>query len=103
MTIHKAEFDKAIDVPAERSFIDAANSTADLGVGREYCVAMPRLEKAQHRLEGLNMSGTEAEQATCVSEGSEDSPDVGFGCGRGGGILADAQRLNGKFCECHVF
>lgn len=102
VALHESEFNKAIDVPTEGSFIDSANSTADLVVGSEHRVSVPRFEKAQHRLERLNMSWTETEQAASVSERAEDCPDVGFRCGRGGGALADAKGLNGKLCECHV-
>lgn len=102
MACHEPERDKAIYVPTEGPFIDPANSAADFGIGREHRISMPRLEKAQHCLERLNMSWTEAEQAARIPERAEDRPDVGVRFGRGGGALGDANGLNGKFCECHV-
>ena len=57
MALHKAEFDKAVDMSAECPFIDTSDAAANLVVGGEHGITVTWPEETQHSLKCLDVAG----------------------------------------------
>ena len=104
MACYEAQYEKAINVSTECSFINTSNTAADFKIGGKHSLAVACFQKAEQRLERLHMTRPQTKVTVRVSEGSEDGPDISFSCRRyfaRGWVRFSS--FDGQFCECHVF